>query len=340
MAGKYKVISVTPAGRKDFLEVLVPYLLKNRDIISEHHFWLNTTNKRDIKYMESLAEEYPDFFKIIRRDVFDPVKWRCIWQYFQDYVDENTIYIRLDDDICFIADGAISKLINCRIDNPKPFIIFGNMINNATCSYWHQQINAIPKEGYQIKPGRDTAIVDSGEFAEKVHSKFLADYKKGEMSSWRLQNITGVRPSVNAICWFGKDLKKVEELKIKDLRDTYITIKGEKYHANYEEWMLNRLLAKKYNRPNMICGDAVFVHFSYTNQNEYLLTKTNLLDEYKNISRNKIKKIYFPLLRRRRRHWERNREKYLSYIHIYAKKIFPAIYGFLGYIKNKIKAIK
>ena len=43
-----KVISVTPAGRKIYLEILVPYLLKNRAYIAEHHFWLNTENREDI----------------------------------------------------------------------------------------------------------------------------------------------------------------------------------------------------------------------------------------------------------------------------------------------------
>jgi len=62
-----KVITVTPAGRKHYLEILAEYLLNNRRYISEHHFWLNTSVKDDIAYIEMLAAKHPDFFKINRK---------------------------------------------------------------------------------------------------------------------------------------------------------------------------------------------------------------------------------------------------------------------------------
>ena len=341
---EYKVISVTPAGRKHFLEVLVPYLLKNRDLISEHHFWLNTTNKEDIEYMESLVKEYPDFFKINKKEMFNPTRWICIWQYFQDYIDKDTIYIRLDDDICFIADDAIKKLIECRINDPRPYLIFGNIINNAFCSYFHQNNGAIPKKGYLIKPGNDVNIIDSGKFAEKVHLRFIKDYKKGNIDRWKLDNIIDVKPSVNVICWFGKDLRKVKEIKIKDLTNVYINIKGKKFLALYEEWMLNSILPKKYNRPNMICGDAIFVHFSYTNQNSYLIEQTSLLKGFKDIESNTIIGIKIRNQISKLKYWllinlflKFDLSKYQSYVHVYSKKFFPRTYKNLGKIKNKIK---
>ena len=106
-----KVISVTPAGRKQYLEILVPYLLRNREHIAEHHFWLNTNNRRDIQYITILARKHPEFFKIKHREVFKSYT-ESIWQYFQDYGDEDTIYVRLDDDICFIAPDAVPNLID------------------------------------------------------------------------------------------------------------------------------------------------------------------------------------------------------------------------------------
>ena len=95
-----KVITVAPAGRKHYLEILVEYLLENRRYISEHHFWLNTNLKKDIAYIEMLAAKHPDFFKINRKEMLKK-SVDSIWQYYKDYIDDDTIYIKFDDDICF-----------------------------------------------------------------------------------------------------------------------------------------------------------------------------------------------------------------------------------------------
>ena len=142
-----KVVSVTPAGRRRYLEILVPYLLANRQYLTEHHFWLNTRNQDDIAYIHQLARQYPDFFKVTSREVFDNVHpGHCIWQYWQDCVDPDTIYIRLDDDICFVGKDAIPKLIAFRLNHPEPFLIFGNVVNNALCSHIHQSMGVIPRQ--------------------------------------------------------------------------------------------------------------------------------------------------------------------------------------------------
>jgi len=51
-----------------------------------------------------------------------------IWQYYKDYIDDDTIYIKLDDDICFFEMDAVKNLIEHRINNPKPLFVFGNIV--------------------------------------------------------------------------------------------------------------------------------------------------------------------------------------------------------------------
>ena len=50
-----RVISVTPAGRRRYLQALVPYLLRQRHVIDEHHWWLNTTDVDDIHFVERVT---------------------------------------------------------------------------------------------------------------------------------------------------------------------------------------------------------------------------------------------------------------------------------------------
>lgn len=284
MSRSYRIVTVTPAGRKKYLEILVPYLLKNQRYIDEHHFWLNTVNREDIEYIESLGEKYPDFFRINRKEMFDPIGWVCIWQYFRDYTDEKTVYVRFDDDICYFGDDALRRLIGCRLRNQKPFLVYGNVINNTFCSYIHQQRGAIPLRWYKIKDNWDVHVTDSGKLAARIHLKFLRDHGAGNLDRWKFEDYHDANCQVNVISWFGRDLKDIPELFINDLRQTYIDVNGKKMHAMYEEWMLNSILPKKLDRPNLICGDAIFCHFAFTHQRPYLENMTNLLNEYRNIS--------------------------------------------------------
>ncbi len=64
-----RVIGVTPAGRRRYLAALVPHLLAQRHILDEHHWWLNTDNADDVRFVEQVTAEHPDFFRICRKPV-------------------------------------------------------------------------------------------------------------------------------------------------------------------------------------------------------------------------------------------------------------------------------
>ncbi len=276
---------MTPAGRERYLRILVPYLLQNRHLISEHHFWLNTDNASDIRYIESLAQKYPDFFRIRRKEIFNKLsQCECIWQYFRDCTDENSLYIRLDDDICFIAPDAISALIRYRIANPRPFLVYGNIINNAVCSHIHQLRGNIPSGwGEVLYECMDRVGWESPRFAELLHKKFLSGLRRNRLEQWRFDNwrIDDCRRfSINVICWSGKDMKNVEELGCRDLRKSGIIdpVTGEPVEG--EEPFISSILPQRFSRPCEICGSAIFVHFAYYTQRPYLEGSTTLLERY------------------------------------------------------------
>ena len=61
MINHKKVVVVTPAGRKRYLEILVHYILKEKNIIDKYVLWGNTRNQEDIEYMKYLTNKYKDF---------------------------------------------------------------------------------------------------------------------------------------------------------------------------------------------------------------------------------------------------------------------------------------
>lgn len=285
----FPLITVTPAGRKPYLEILSHYLLQQRDLILEHHFWVNTTDPGDIAFIEQLAARHPDFFKLRRRPVWDNTR-QCdsIWQYFQEYVSDDTIYIRLDDDICYIAPYALQTLAKFRAAQREPFLVYGNIVNNAICSYYQQERGFLPtswgKVGYECM---DSVGWQSKRFVRRLHEKFLGDVETGRVDDWKFppKTLTDYpRFSINVICWFGQDMKQVKELTIPNL---YVDRRTHPTKGNVisdEESMLTEYLPAVFGRPNMICGDAVFGHFAFYTQRRYLEGVTTLLDEYRDLT--------------------------------------------------------
>jgi len=285
----YRVISVTPAGRERYLKILVPYLLENRHLLSEHHFWLNTLNPGDIAYIESLADRYPDFFVINRREVFNKNSlFDSIWQYYQDYTEDDSVYLRLDDDICYIAPDAIPTLIDYRLAHTRPFLVFGNIINNAVCSHIHQSRGTIPlgwgATGYDCL---DWNGWHNPRFAERLHKEFLADLRLDRLARWKFADWTIEdyrRFSINVISWFGKDMRLVDELRFRDLENAGISDPVTGNQVAGEEPFVSEILPRRYSRPCEICGEAIFAHFAFYTQRPYLEEATALRVEYQSLA--------------------------------------------------------
>lgn len=272
---KMRTISVTPAGRRRYLEILVPYLLRNRAWLNEHHFWVNTTAEEDLEYLEGLAQQHPDFFKLIKRPLdYSQLVGHRIWQFTKDYVDPDTMYVRFDDDICYMADDAVEKLCRFRLEHPEPFLVLGNIVNNAVCAHYHQRAGLVPLSWGEVQNEcMDDVGWGRGSFARRLHTKFLADLRKGNQEAWKQTPFShnGLkRFSINTICWFGRDMAQVPELYEDEIE---------------EEEFLTETLPARFGRPTAICREALFGHFAFYTQRPYLeYTSSSLLDEYRELS--------------------------------------------------------
>ena len=274
-----KVVSVTPAGRERNLEILVPYLLKNRHVINNHIFWINTNIEEDVDYIKNICRKYPDFFSFIESKVKVNGN-QSILHFYKYCQDVDTIYIKIDDDICFIENEAIENLVNFRIKNPEYFLVMGNIINNSICSFIHQKIGNIPNFYPPIQYSSDDTMGWKNPIVAKIlHNNFLNDIVKCQISKyffkqWILNDFN--RFSINFFCWFGKDFHDFEG-KIGKTDFEFIN--------DDEEW-LTVFKTKKDNRPNVICGNSLVSHFAFFTQRDFLESQTNLLDSYKDISLN------------------------------------------------------
>jgi hypothetical protein len=286
-----KKIIVTPAGRKRFLSILSKYLIKYKSEFDEWHLWCNTDDKDDIEFMKSLENQY-DFIKVIplgntwsSREgngvihLDGKIVYACSIPYFisVDAIDPDTIYLRLDDDIVFIKKGSIENLFKFRLENAEPFLVYGNIVNNAVLSHIHQKIGALPTtEGTVTLNALDQKGLWEGEIPKLCHYNFFNKLMEKQLDDYKfdpfvLKNYELV--SIQVISWFGKDYAKFG-----GVIPTYPD--GSPIHEeNYQS--IER--PKEEGRPNVIFGDSLFCHFSAEVHRKFI-EPTDILEQYQRIA--------------------------------------------------------
>jgi hypothetical protein len=261
-----KVIGVTPAGRRQYLSVLVPHILRSRHVFDEYHLWANTTDPDDLLYMEELARAHYPFFRVIQPEI--PVEGRSsIAHFFKHAREPGTIYVRFDDDICWMAPDAIERLVAFRAKTPWSFLVYANTVNSTICSHLHQRLGRIPFSTGIV--GYDAFCPvgwRDGRFAAIVHECLLAAIQEQKTASylfdqWILHSFE--RVSVNACAWIGEGMVVPE-------------------NGDEEHWIAVEC-PRRLNRPNVICGTALVSHFAYYTQRPYL-SGTDLLNRYQSLA--------------------------------------------------------
>jgi len=266
---KYKCIIFTPAGRKQYLEILVKYLEKQKNDFNEWHLWLNTLNVDDILYIKNLANNY-SWIKVIEHPNSDPsLEWKNIHKFFDYTRDPSTIYIRLDDDIVYLEPTFIKKLYNARLQyDDKYFFVYANIINNAIITHLHQRTGVFNYNKEIIEYDCMGNGWKNPEICYELHKQFISSIinKKNEdwydFKSWIALN--NERISINALAFYGKDFINIDV-------------------DEDEEQFLSSDYPKYANLKNIIIGNILCVHYAFGSQREFLDT-TNILELYKNIS--------------------------------------------------------
>lgn len=276
-----KVVVCTPAGRQEYLEILIPYILRSRGVIDEYQIWLNTQDESDIAYIRNLESLFPGFVRVVDPDPNIPIipdkKGYSIYQFFKGCVERGTVYIRLDDDIVFVDKEAIETLARFRIQNPQYFLVYGNIINNSICSHLHQRFGIVDQQagtvGYWCV---DDVGWNSGLFAEHCHRWFFHHYHDGRHDKYKFKkwdlNVFE-RVSINVISWLG---------------DEFAEFNGE-VGVDEEQWLsVDKPLS--ISKMNAICGQSLFAHYAFYVQREHVNT-TNILNLYRQVSELETRKM-------------------------------------------------
>lgn len=292
MYREHKVVVFIPAGRERTLKVLSKHLMRFTGLIDEVWLLRNTEDENDLKYLDILAKN--PLFKVI------PFPKGCKWhgpstdgraiqlntgKWYRYMTEPETIYIRLDDDIVYIDDKFFENLLDFRIDNPEYFLVFANIINNSVSNYYLQQDGKIGDEFGTLECYcMDMSSWGNPFFAEMIHKLLLQKIEEGKVGDLYMDNHeleVGYRFSISGFCFFGKDFKKFEGLLDEEDEEIWLT-------GSYP---------KRNNLKNIICGDALISHLTFSPfQKNYILEDTDIAQRYEQLSQDLLSKDYYKLL--------------------------------------------
>lgn len=208
MIDGFKIVANTAAGRRRYMQYLIPQVVAS-DVLDRYDIWVNTNDKQDIAFFRRCAEHFPKLRLVWQPDgVVEGIK--SINAFYRDCVDEDTIYIKLDDDIVWLEPDFFEKMGRFRIDNPDYFVVSPLVINNAISSYIMQIEGRIALRKYRKSCAWDRIMWSNPDFAWQLHDWFLPKLEDG---SWK-ELYCGTKPtamnrfSINSIAWFGREFAR------------------------------------------------------------------------------------------------------------------------------------
>lgn len=262
MFRNYKIVVNTAVGRRRYLKYLLPQVLAS-EIVDRYDLWVNTLNKVDIAFFEAMADKFPKLNLIWQpkgeiRGIYSMADFYPFCQ------EDDTIYIKLDDDIVWIAPNFFEEICRFRIDNPHYFLVSPLVINNGISTFILQNQGFLKFRQYFNCQGYNMRFYN-GYLAEQLHNWFIDNYLSTS-KYFKLycgsRRIAMQRFAINAVAWFGKEFNKFEGKVIGD----------------DEEFLTVTYPAKN----DLICCfdcNTIVSHFSFSVQRTHL-DKTNILKRY------------------------------------------------------------
>lgn len=259
----YKIVVNTAAGRRRYMQYLVPFVVAS-DIVDRYDIWVNTHNMADIEFFKMLADRFP-----VVNLVWQPDRYvngiSSINAFYRICIEEKTIYFKMDDDIVWMESDAIQKMVDFRIANPQYFLVSPLVINNSLSTYLLQVTGKLKLNAYYNSSANSPILWKNGHFAFQLHKWFLEKYLKTHKYAdlhVGKHEMGMTRFSINAILWFGEDMKALNGI-----------VPGD------DEEFLSCIRPTQLGKANCWNGDTIFLHFAFSPQREQL-DKQTILERY------------------------------------------------------------
>jgi hypothetical protein len=283
----HRVVTFTPYGREVTVSILLEYMKRDhaRGIVDEWQLWMNTDPDQvsDRKYAQKLADEYNWIVLKSRPKTRDRHQHKQMYtgSFYVYCTDPDTVYLRFDDDIVYVHDETIRRMVEQKILRPHVLGLFPIIWNNAICTWHLQQRSIIP----QFKIGGRLRVVQlpycmdpvgwaDPQFAEEIHYQLLDAIEAGKVENlFMYQDVTLAPQQQFSVSCFAVHTDDYRILEPPGVLDYY----------EEENWLTVHR-PSKVGKTNVILSDALVSHFSFFPQRDYLINQTRILDRYRTLA--------------------------------------------------------
>lgn len=276
-----RVVAWIPYGREVTVSILIEYLARDvdRGVIDEVWLCLNTDPGQvaDLRYAYGLAKRHP-FVKVKDRPAGMPrlhPKQRNTGFFVRYMTDPGTVYVRFDDDIVYVHDDAVERIVRHKLQTPESVCSFPLIWNNSVVSWFLQQAGIIPAEYGRVGGPycMDWMGWASGAFAIKIHNLLLGHIADGTTEQVYLYQDfplkVGMQFSVSCFAARGAHYASLPQPGVLEPDEE------ESWHTVHEP--------RRIQQPNMIVGNALVSHYTFFPQRSAVL-ETDILDHYRTLS--------------------------------------------------------
>ena len=255
-----KLVCVTPAGRLRYMRELVPFIL-SEPTVDRYDIWANTIDAMDLEFIDSL--KVFDKVRILPRPRMDGSRFLTIHTFFRHSHDEDTLYIRFDDDVVYVEEGTIPRLARYRLDHPEFFLVTPVVVNNAVVSSLLQARGILPVSPKVQPDCMDPVGWKSSDFAISLWERLLGLIGTGRVADLHTDDtVLGFnRFSINCVSWLGSTFAQFDGAVDPD-----------------EEFDLTVTKPGQLNASNGLYGGAVVGHFAFYSQRKQM-DKSTVLEQ-------------------------------------------------------------
>jgi hypothetical protein len=300
-----RVVAWTPYGREETVSVLALYMVREHDrgIVDEWWLCLNMDDGQvnDRFFAELLAGIHPWIHLVTRPagTVRLFPKQRNTGYFYREMTDPDTVFVRLDDDIVYVHEEAITRLVEHRLDAGSGVASFPVMWNNSVISWFAQQAGVIPGAGtvtglsLDVEKDRKLGVVTEyvwpkvggpycmdgvgwadGRFGVALHRRLLSWLEEGTPERAFLyqdyQLPVGLQFSVSTFASLGSMYASLPTPGV------LVPEEEESWHTVHEP--------RRIQQPNMIVGDSLVSHYTFFPQGP-IIRATDILDRYRDQAR-------------------------------------------------------
>lgn len=260
MVDGFKVVILIGAGRKKLLRQTIKSLMVQGDCIDEIHLWENTSIQSDLDYIQE-CESSIDKVLVKRCDkqgvvnhtfggVVNPNMTR--FRYFlRDCKENDTVYIKIDDDMIWMEEGLVESLTRFTLRNPQYIAVFANVINNSGCDHIHQRLGVYEEDSINLMTWNEGGSCpvgwSCGRTATTKHLRLFENMKNDNLdqykfSRWVLND--KIRHGSGFMAWRSGSFD-VDKIGVDD------------------EESISQIFTKDMDRNTCIFGEKLASHFSY-----------------------------------------------------------------------------